>query len=610
MTRHGDFSDSSDSMSTTKVSSRQKHDTNDLRRVRDSVPWRLWAVAAISLFERAAFWALLAPWQNYMENPPSSDKDHPPGALGLGQALATRIYCCFYIFYYVTPIFVAFVADSKLGQYKSLIISTVLYCLGIVAVTVTAIPANIEKGWGLPGLIVAMFLVGLGGGGVKAILPAFLADQYEKKEAQIRTLKSGEKVVTDDELTLTYIYNLYFWIGNVGSLSWFAVVFIEKHSGFVQAYGFTLGLMVCSLIALIVGKPWFVLRSHEDNLIVAQAAKIVACAARNGFKMKHAEPEYQLERHCKTVSWTASMVGELTRGLKACRVLFTFVTFYVCFDQMQNNLISQAGQMKLGTTPNDLVGAMNQVGCIIMGPLIQEVLYPFLHRRRIYIGPIMRITIGFGITVLAMLYATFVQHAIYSAPPCYDNPANCAVASSPANLPNVWIQAPIYFIMAIGEIFCMVTALEYAYEYSPKDMKVIVQAINLLVAGLGSVVALALTAVANDPKLVIFYASLASAMALTTFLFWVVYRHYDRNPASPGKDQLSNCSTIDVELGTEKAGHTGEGKTTDVAGSTLEAGDAKKGPAVIVTERYTKDSIALQQNTSEVTLVQAKSENN
>jgi POT family proton-dependent oligopeptide transporter len=40
------------------------------------------------------------------------------------------------------------------------------------------------------------------------------------------------------------------------------------------------------------------------------------------------------------------MVEELTRGLRGCRVLLAFIMFYVCFDQMQNNLISQAGSMK------------------------------------------------------------------------------------------------------------------------------------------------------------------------------------------------------------------------------------------------------------------------
>jgi hypothetical protein len=153
----------------------------------------------------------------------------------------------------------------------------------------------------------------------------------------------------------------------------------------------------------------------------------------------------------------------------------------------------------------------------------------------------------------------------------------------------------------------MVTALEYAYEYSPKDMKVIVQAINLLVAGLGSAVALALTAVAHDPNLVIFYASLASAMALTTFLFWVVYRHYDRSRTVSGKDKLSVGSTLDVEKCTE---HADQGKVEDATTPSQHVGE-KKEPEVIVTEQpTTKEIILLQQNTSEVTLVQAKSKHN
>ncbi|KAH8702883.1 hypothetical protein GQ44DRAFT_717147, partial [Phaeosphaeriaceae sp. PMI808] len=36
-----------------------------LRRVRDSVPWRLWVVLMIAFWERAAFWGLTAPWRKY-----------------------------------------------------------------------------------------------------------------------------------------------------------------------------------------------------------------------------------------------------------------------------------------------------------------------------------------------------------------------------------------------------------------------------------------------------------------------------------------------------------------------------------------------------------------
>jgi POT family proton-dependent oligopeptide transporter len=549
--------------------------------------------------------------ENYMENPRSYDKDHPPGALGLGQALATRIYCCFYIFYYVTPIFVAVIADSKLGQYLSLVISIVLYCLGIVALTISSLPSNLERGWGVPGLIVAMFLVGLGGGGVKAILPPFLADQYTKKQPRIETLSSGEKVIIDYELTLQYIYNLYFWIGNLGSLSWFGTVFIEKRYGFAEAYGLTLGLMIVALLMLISGKQWFVQVPHKDNLIVPQATKIIACAVRDQFRMKRADPDYQLERYQRTVSWNSSMVEELTRGLRGCRVLITFVMFYVCFDQMQNNLISQTGQMNTKGVPNDLLPALNQVGCIVVGPLVQMGLYPFLHRRKIYIGPIVRITIGFVFMALAMLYATFVQYRIYKSP-CYDNNGDCMTWDSELrNRPNVWLQAPVYFLISTGEIFSYVTGLEYAYDHSPKDMKVIVQAISLLVGGIGSAVALALSAVAHDPNLVIFYASLAGAMAAITVIFWIVFRNYDIIKQSTQSPSLKE-SEVDVEKGSSlRNDRNGEIEDAHMAPSLPNAvasiGTAKLAQTSIIEHSTNRERSRLQ-SVSDTTLVSITSE--
>jgi len=48
-----------------------------------------------------------------------------PGALGLGQATATRIYCAFYVGYYFAPIAFAMLSDSKLGRFRTLFLSLV-----------------------------------------------------------------------------------------------------------------------------------------------------------------------------------------------------------------------------------------------------------------------------------------------------------------------------------------------------------------------------------------------------------------------------------------------------------------------------------------------------
>jgi POT family proton-dependent oligopeptide transporter len=197
---------------------------------------------------------------------------------------------------------------------------------------------------------------------------------------------------------------------------------------------------------------------------------------------------------------------------------------------MQNNLISQAGQMESSGTPNDLLPAMNQVGCIVLGPLVQEILYPLLHRRGVYLTAITRITIGFVFVTLSMMYATIVQTLIYQSPPCYNRPQTCG-----SNKINVWIQAPLYFFMSAGEIFAYVAAVEYANENSPKGLEVVVQAVSLLIGGAGSAVAMILTLVAHDPNLIAFYSSLTGAMAITTVGFWRFFRNLGESLTIPDR---------------------------------------------------------------------------
>ncbi|KAJ4356477.1 peptide transporter ptr2 [Didymosphaeria variabile] len=217
-----------------------------------------------------------------------------------------------------------------------------------------------------------------------------------------------------------------------------------------------------------------------------------------------------------------------------------FIVFYICFDQMQNNLISQSAQMETGSTPNDMLPAMNQVGCILFTPLIHHVIYPLLHKRHIYLKPITRITIGFGFVVASMAYAAIVQSAIYSTGPCYDHPRTCSsVANREPNHVNIWLQAPVFFLIAMGEVWAYVTALEIAYSHAPKNMKSMIQAIFPLMAGIGSASAMGLTPITHDPNLVIFYASLAGAMAITTVVFWLVFRKHDENDAEDNTDKYT-----------------------------------------------------------------------
>ncbi|KAI4679642.1 uncharacterized protein J4E84_008164 [Alternaria hordeiaustralica] len=501
--------------------------------------------------------------------------EHTPGALNLGQTTATRIYCGFFIVYFTSPVFIAPLADNHLGQYKTLLISLTVYALGCLALVVSSLPSMLGRGAGLSGLIIAMVLIALGGGGTQAIMRSFIANQYTDRAPREMTLcgtqnhllqwlrrrvartclskylpasSKGERVVVDSEITLKFIYNLYFWIGNVGALSAFPCVYIERHHDFAPSYALGLGCIIIALGMLVFGRKCFVNPPQEADVIVP-AAKVLSCAVRNGCRMDRADPAYQRLEKSKEVPWSSQFVDELTRALGACRVLLAFIVFYICFDQMQNNLISQASDMDTGSTPNDVLPGMNQVACIIVSPFVEYVLNPMLAKRRIYLKPVTRIAIGFCFVVLSMLHATLVQHYIYASPPCFDHPTDCGDRQSVAqDRPNVWVQAPLYFLIATGEVFAMTTAMEYAEKHAPKEMKVLVQAINMLITGIGSAIALVIAEGARDPYLTRFYGSLAGAMALTTIIFYVVFRNNDNDDIA-----TSPHGSADVEKGNRDA---------------------------------------------------------
>jgi POT family proton-dependent oligopeptide transporter len=166
---------------------------------------------------------------------------------------------------------------------------------------------------------------------------------------------------------------------------------------------------------------------------------------------------------------------------------------------------------------------------IIVAPIIQKGIYPYLTKRRVSFGPIARMTVGFIFLTISMAYTTVVQKLIYHTGPCYDTPLACVAANDRA-IPNqisVFLQIPIYFGGALAEVFCLTTGTEYAYNNAPKSMKTLVQAIWLAMAGIGTCLALAFTPLTKDPHLVMMYAILTGLLGGATALLWVLFRRLD-----------------------------------------------------------------------------------
>lgn len=85
-------------------------------------------------------------------------------------------------------------------------------------------------------------------------------------------------------------------------------------------------------------------------------------------------------------------VDEVRRGFAACSVFTWYPLYWLTYNQINNNLTSQAAVMKLNGIPNDIVSNLDPFALIILIPIFDLLIYPGLRRVGINFSPIKKIT--------------------------------------------------------------------------------------------------------------------------------------------------------------------------------------------------------------------------
>ncbi|KAJ5698086.1 hypothetical protein N7462_000091 [Penicillium macrosclerotiorum] len=496
-----------------------------LRHVAENLPVSAWLVAMVELCERFTYYGMSGIFQNYVQRP--LDGSQGRGALGMGHQGATGLTTFFQFWCYVTPIIGAIVADQYLGKYKTIVLFCAVYLVGLLILVCTSIPTALSHGAGLGGFIVAVLVVGLGTGGIKSNVAPLIADQYKRKKMAVNTTKKGERVIIDPALTIQRIYMIFYGCINVGSLSGLATPYMEKYIGYWSAYLLCLCMFFVGTLVLVVGRKFYVVRPPQGS-IITDAFKAIFMMIRNR-NMDAAKPSYQRE-HGNEVAlpWDDHFIDELKRALVACRVFAFYPIYWVVYGQFSSNFVTQAGQMQGHGIPNDLMQNFDPISIIVFIPVLETLIYPAMRRLKIPFRPITRISLGFVVASLAMMYAAIVQHLIYSAGPCYEHPlcdASIVDGTTTGNRVHIAIQTPAYVFIGLSEIFASVSGLEYAYTKAPPSMKSFVQSMYLLTNAFGSALAEALTPAAYDPAIMWMFVGLACASFLCGIIFWFIFHH-------------------------------------------------------------------------------------
>ncbi|KAI0133895.1 Di/tri peptide transporter 2 [Xylariales sp. AK1849] len=512
-----------------------EHEKKTLRLVSDSIPLAAWLVCIVETAERFSYYGTAGPLQNYMQNPYGSGLR--PGALGLGQANASSIWYGFNLYMFVTPLIGGVIADSWLGRYRTICWGVALQLCGLLIIFLTSLPHSLEHGAGLGGLIATLFLLGTAAGGIKSNVAVLIFEQYTETKAKIRTLKSGERVIVDPQVTISNIYMVFYNLLCIGCLSGIPTTYIELRIGFWATFLLTFCVFWISVAGLALGRKKYV--RNKPRPVLGKAMKALGIAVKGGFNMDAAKPSFQAQLHEARQSrssehiawdWDDHFVDELKRGLYACRVFLPLPIAWLCYLQAMNNLVSQAGTMETHGLPNDILYNFQLLIEIVLIHVLRTVIYPLLRKWHIQVGPIRRITTGFAAGVLATAWAAVVQHVVYSEGPCYEYPLACA-ASEYGTIPNqvhVMLQFPCYVLFALSEALFSITAAEYAYTKAPTSMKSVVAALNLLTVAVASALGIAVSRAAVDPHLTIMYASLAAVYFVVTCVFYFFCQGYDK----------------------------------------------------------------------------------
>jgi len=245
----------------------------------------------------------------------------------------------------------------------------------------------------------------------------------------------------------------------------------------------------------------------------------------------------------KWMDFNDQWVDEVRRGWHSVSVFLFFPLYWLTYNQINNNLTSQAATMQLNGIPNDVLNNLDPFALIILIPIFDMIIYPFFRKIGFNFTPLKRIAMGFITGALAMVWAAVIQYYIYKKSPCGHDAATC---DDPAPI-NVWAQTGSYILIAISEIFASITGLEYAFSKAPKNMRSLVMSFFLFMSALSAAIGQAFNPLSEDPLLVWNYGTMAVLAFIGGVCFWLMFRGLDKAEDELNMIKPGNVHGIDPD---------------------------------------------------------------
>ncbi|XP_061465099.1 solute carrier family 15 member 2 isoform X2 [Rhineura floridana] len=317
---------------------------------------------------------------------------------------STSVYHAFSSLCYFTPVIGAFMADSWLGKYKTIIYLSIVYVIGHVIKSVGAIPSVGNQIVHVVLSMTGLTLIALGTGGIKPCVAAFGGDQFEEEHAQERS---------------KFFSVFYLSINAGGLISTFITPVLrgnmECFGGdcYALAFGVPAALMVIALVVFIAGNGIYKKTPPEGNILL-KVCKCIGFAVTNRIKNR----SQHIPKREHWLDWASEKYSNqlITEVKMVTRVLFLFIPlpmFWALFDQQGSRWTLQATKMNADfggfVLQPDQMQFLNPLLILVFILVFDFGLYPVINLCKFNFTPIKKMATGMILAGLAFAVAAVVE---------------------------------------------------------------------------------------------------------------------------------------------------------------------------------------------------------
>jgi proton-dependent oligopeptide transporter, POT family len=157
------------------------------------------------------------------------------------------------------------------------------------------------------------------------------------------------------------MFNWFYWTINFGALSSIITTNIEKYHSFWLAYLIPMLVFTGSIAVLLFGRRYYIQNPPHGSLLI-RASRVSIAAIQIRRRLGKQNDRNHILDYAKEMPSTTSddssptttesshnrFIEDLKQALRACRVFAFYPFYWISYNQLSNNMISQAAQMNTG----------------------------------------------------------------------------------------------------------------------------------------------------------------------------------------------------------------------------------------------------------------------